>query len=262
MSPSDLGQLVKPFVFLDLFDVDSDELNGFPMHPHSGIATLTYVANGAVRYEDSTGASGILPSGGVEWMMAGGGVWHTGGPTERRERVSGFQLWIAMPPALENAPAYSRYLSPEELPQVGPARVLLGDHQGVSSPIPAPSEVSYLAVRLRAGETWRFEPEPGQTVAWVSAAHGTVRASAPIAAGEMVVFDEGHDAIDFHADSDTFFVLGSACKHPHELFLGYYSVHTNAKALEKGENGIREVAMRMRSQGRLARRQTRSGAID
>jgi len=100
-----------------------------------------------------------------------------------------------------------------------------------------------LLTRLRAGETWRFEPEPGQTVAWVSAAHGTVRASAPIAAGEMVVFDEGHDAIDFHADSDTFFVLGSACKHPHELFLGYYSVHTNAKALEKGENGIREVAV-------------------
>ena len=40
MSPSDLGEILKPFVFLDLFDHEGAPFNG-PLHPHSGIATLT-----------------------------------------------------------------------------------------------------------------------------------------------------------------------------------------------------------------------------
>jgi redox-sensitive bicupin YhaK (pirin superfamily) len=61
MSPSDLGQSLKPFVFLDLFDNAGSLLSGFGLHPHSGIATLTYLLEGSVRYEDTTGATGILP---------------------------------------------------------------------------------------------------------------------------------------------------------------------------------------------------------
>src|ERR1700720_4836673 len=51
MSPSDFGEILKPFVFLDLFDHEGAPFNG-PLHPHSGIATLTYVAEGAVSYID------------------------------------------------------------------------------------------------------------------------------------------------------------------------------------------------------------------
>ena len=84
MSPGDLGQLVKPFVFLDLFTV-KPTVGGAPMgmHPHSGIATLTYLMEGEVGYEDSTGKHGTLPTGGVEWMRAGNGVWHDGMPVGR-----------------------------------------------------------------------------------------------------------------------------------------------------------------------------------
>src|ERR1700719_752795 len=79
MSPSDFGELLKPFVFLDLFDDHGTPFAGFGLHPHSGIATLTYLAEGSACYEDTTGATGVLPAGGVEWMRAGGGVWHGGG---------------------------------------------------------------------------------------------------------------------------------------------------------------------------------------
>ena len=79
MSPSDFGEFLKPFVFLDLFDFDGAAFGGLGLHPHSGIATLTYVAEGGVSYEDTNGATGIVPAGGVEWMQAGGGVWHGGG---------------------------------------------------------------------------------------------------------------------------------------------------------------------------------------
>ena len=64
MSPSDLGQIVKPFVFLDLFDADKRTVQAMadmPLHPHSGIATVTVPVEGSFRYEDpATGASGTL----------------------------------------------------------------------------------------------------------------------------------------------------------------------------------------------------------
>src|SRR5258708_30214987 len=103
MSPSNFGRLLKPFVFLDLFDtqgIQGNPFSGFGLHPHSGIATVTYVAEGSVSYEDTNGATGFLPAGGVEWMRAGGGVCHHGGVDEQG-RTRGFQLWIALPPEPE-----------------------------------------------------------------------------------------------------------------------------------------------------------------
>ena len=70
MSPSDLGEILKPFVFLDLFEHEGPPFNG-GLHPHSGIATLTYVTEGAVSYIDPDNVKGVLPAGGVEWMQAG-----------------------------------------------------------------------------------------------------------------------------------------------------------------------------------------------
>src|SRR6202047_329229 len=103
MSPSDFGRLLKPFVFLDLIDDHGKPFSGFGLHPHSGIATVTYIAEGSVRYEDTNGATGLLPAGGIEWMRAGGGVWHGGGGrggglARRRARRTGSDTRI---PALD-----------------------------------------------------------------------------------------------------------------------------------------------------------------
>ena len=59
VSPGDLGHLLKPFIFLDLFDAPPNSFGGFGLHPHSGIATLTVLLQGATRYEDTTGATGV-----------------------------------------------------------------------------------------------------------------------------------------------------------------------------------------------------------
>src|SRR5438309_11703031 len=137
MSPSDFGRLLKPFVFLDLFDTLGNPFSGFGLHPHSGIATLTYVAEGSVSYEDTNGATGLLPAGGMEWMRAGGGVWHGGGAGEPG-RTRGFQLWIALPPELELGTSESVYLAPEVIPHDGPAHVRLGSYRAATSSIKAP----------------------------------------------------------------------------------------------------------------------------
>src|SRR5579864_7423510 len=146
MSPSDFGEILKPFVFLDLFDHEGAPFNG-GLHPHSGIATLTYVAEGAVNYIDPDDVRGTLPAGGVEWMQAGRGMWHGGG-LDKAGRTRGFQLWIALPPELESGPTTSIYQAPEHVPEDGPARVLLGSYGSASSALASPSPINYLAVRL------------------------------------------------------------------------------------------------------------------
>jgi len=255
VSPSDLGELLKPFVFLDLFRFKptADQHTGFGLHPHSGIATLTYMIEGSVAYEDTTGQQGVLPTGGVEWMRAGNGVWHTGAPVSDVPML-GFQLWVALPAAEENARPQSLYLAPSQVPQLGPVRVLLGSHGTAQSVIAAPAAMNYLAVRLKDGERWRYTPPAGHTVAWVAVNAGRLDAGGggPVATGELAVFEESAEAIDFVAHGEgTAFVLGSAVKHPHELVLGHYSVHTSEAALAQGEAEIRRIGGRLREEGRL-----------
>ncbi|HSV47648.1 MAG TPA: pirin family protein [Ramlibacter sp.] len=252
VSPGDLGGFLKPFVFLDLFGFKpTPGHQGFGMHPHSGIATLTFMIEGDVAYEDTTGKKGVLLAGGVEWMRAGNGVWHTGAPVSDSP-VLGFQLWVALPAAQENAPAQSIYLAPEQVPREGPALVLLGRYGAAQSAIPAPSPMNYLAVRLKDGERWRYTPPAGHSVAWVAVNAGRLDAGGPVAAGELAVFEESGEAIDFVANGDTAFVLGSAAKHPHDLVMGYYSVHTSQAALAQGEAEIKRIGARLRQEGRLA----------
>jgi redox-sensitive bicupin YhaK (pirin superfamily) len=250
MSPSDLGQSLKPFVFLDLFDNEGTSFSGFGLHPHSGIATLTYLLEGSVRYQDTTGATGILPQGGVEWFKAGLGAWHGGGPGESG-RTRGFQLWIALPPQHELAPAESIYLAPRDIRRIGPASVLLGKLGAASSPLPAPSSVNYLAVRLKAGESWRYDPPADHIACWVALSSGSLAVPERVQAGELAVFEPSNEAIDLHAENDAEFVLGSTAGHPYELALGSYSVHTSQAALQAGERRIAEIKARLQQQGRL-----------
>ena len=239
MSPSDFGEILKPFVFLDLFDHEGPPFNG-PLHPHSGIATLTYVAEGSVSYIDPNNVRGTLPAGGVEWMQAGRGMWHGGG-LDKPGRTRGFQLWIALPPELELGPTTSIYQVPEDVPQNGPARVLLGSYGSVSNAIAPPSPINYLAVRLNAGERWRYNPPAGHAVLWVAIASGVVSAPDELRHGDLAAFEPSGAAVEFEALTDTEFVLGSAAPHAHDLFLGYYSVHTSRGALRDGEAHISSI---------------------
>jgi len=249
-SPGDLGEVLKPFVFVDLFDNGGQEFRGFGLHPHSGIATLTYMAAGSTSYEDTNGARGLLKAGGVEWMRAGRGVWHGGGAGEPSP-ARGFQLWVALPPHLELGPSVSLYQGSDEVPVAGPARVLLGSHGGASSAIEAPAEINYLAVRLAVGERWRYTPPAGHEVLWIAVGNGVVGTPDRVGRGELAIFAPGEAAVEFVAEVDTEFMLGSAVPHPHDLVLGYYSVHTSAEALAKGERRIREIRAGLARQGRL-----------
>jgi redox-sensitive bicupin YhaK (pirin superfamily) len=250
VSPGDIGEDLKPFVFLDRFELRTGgAAPNFGWHPHSGIATVTYIFQGAATYEETNGSKGVIRAGGIEWMRASGGVWHTGGGLPG-ETIRGFQLWVAMPPELENAQSESAYIDPAEVPTVGPARVILGQYGEAKSRVPAPEGLTYLAVSLKAGERWTYAPTSGHNVAWLAVHVGALTLPAA-RQGELVVFEEGSGAIVIEAKVDTDLVIGSALKHEHPLVLGRYSVHTSRAALQQGEANIARMGREFRSQGRF-----------
>ena len=249
MSPSDFGEILKPFVFLDLFDHEGAPFNG-ALHPHSGIATLTYVAEGAVSYIDPDDVQGTLPAGGVEWMQAGRGMWHGGG-LDKAGRTRGFQLWIALPPELELGPTISLYQGPEDVPTrwsgARPARPLrfgIERHR-----VPVADQLSRRATEGRRALALLAPGGPHRP--WVAIASGALSAPDELRHGDLAAFEPSNEAVEFEALTDTEFVLGSAAPHEHDLVLGYYSVHTSPEALRDGEAHISSIKQRLAQEGRL-----------
>lgn len=253
MSPSDLGEQLKPFVFLDLFEADMRALAGsMPVHPHSGIATVTVFTEGDVTFDDPHAGHGTIGYGGVEWVRAGRGMWHgkelSAGTSPTAQ---GFQLWIALPPELETAEPEAQYIASEQMPSIGPARIIVGADAGAASPVRAPGGVNYLLVTLKPGEQWTYAPPRGHTVLWLAVGKGALNAGERVSNGELAIFDKSEAPITLEgvAGTGATFVLGSAVPHPYPLLLGAYSVHTSAEALAAGERHIRQLKQRLDAAG-------------
>jgi hypothetical protein len=108
-----------------------------------------------------------------------------------------------------------------------------------------------LATNRNAPSICRARPPYGHTVAWAAVSKGRLRLPDTLDAGAMVAFEHGEAPIQFVAVEDTEFVFGSAMKHPNDLVLGNYSVHTSETALQQGEARIQEIGQDSRSQGRI-----------
>ncbi|MBN1318173.1 MAG: pirin family protein [Anaerolineales bacterium] len=171
---------VDPFLLFDHFGSDNpnDYIAGFPMHPHRGIETVTYMLAGAVRHGDSMGNSGVIEAGDVQWMTAGRGIMHEEMPEVRQESLNGFQLWINLPAKLKmTQPSYQEVLS-EQIPEIEREdgvriRIIAGQADGISGPVteiaadpiyldvtvPANTSFSYPIERGHAAIVYQFEGE-------------------------------------------------------------------------------------------------------
>lgn len=246
MSPGDLGRILKPFVFLDLFSPEADSIGAMPIHPHSGIATVTVLTEGDLQFDDPVSGSGTIGYGGVEWMRAGGGVWHGKEMSKgRSSRIKGFQLWLALAPELENAAVESQYIEAAEMPVAGPATVILGEWDGAVSPVRAPAGINYLLVTLAPHERWTYAPPREHDVAWLAISHGGLTGDLAAQSGELAILDSS-GAIPLQASAaGARFVVASAIAHEHDLVTGAYSVHTSKAALKMGEERIVELRQRL-----------------
>jgi len=157
--PSAPRQAVGPFLFFDHFGpvtVEPDSHHDVRPHPHIGLATVTYLFEGAMMHRDSLGTEQRIAPGAINWMTAGSGIVHSERrPADLRDKTfvnHGLQLWAALPEAFEEvAPSFS-HTPAEAIPtlNVGAAqvRVLIGEAFGLHSPVPTFAPTLYLDVRF------------------------------------------------------------------------------------------------------------------
>lgn len=124
-----------PILMLDSFDSTNpdDYTAGFPMHPHRGIETISYVSRGKMVHRDSLGHEDAISDGEVQWMNAGSGILHEE-MVPAADRLLGVQLWINLPAKDKMSQPTYHSIKRDEIPEVpfeaGKIRVLAGSYEG------------------------------------------------------------------------------------------------------------------------------------
>jgi hypothetical protein len=157
-----------PFLLFDHFafnDPIEGPIRGFPMHPHRGIETVTYMLEGSVNHRDSLGNSGLIGPGDVQWMTSGRGILHEEMPRRNPEgNIYGFQLWVNLPAVLKMSQPRYQEVSANTIPTVqkdgATIRIVAGEVAGVSGPV---TEIAanpiYMDVQLEPGASF-VQPIP------------------------------------------------------------------------------------------------------
>jgi redox-sensitive bicupin YhaK (pirin superfamily) len=162
---------LDPFFLFDNFGSENpdDYLAGFPMHPHRGIETVTYVLDGSVSHRDSLGNEGTIGAGDVQWMTAGSGILHEEMPHAVPRRLDGFQIWVNLPRKLKMTTPRYQDVPSARIPEVtapggARVRVIAGNVDGVEGAV---REIfagpAYLDVALPGGATFEQPVARGHT---------------------------------------------------------------------------------------------------
>lgn len=163
--PAAHRQAVGPFLFFDHFGptvARPEDNHDVRPHPHIGLATVTYLFEGAMMHRDSTGVVQRIEPGAINWMTAGRGIVHSERtPDDLRgsTRTShGLQLWCALPAGDEELPPSFAHTPADAIPvlEAGGARVrvLIGSAFGATSPVATRSPTLYLDIALAAGDAF------------------------------------------------------------------------------------------------------------
>lgn len=196
---------LDPFLLLDHFESDRRELYeaGFPMHPHRGIETVTYVLSGCVHHQDTLGNAGDIGPGDAQWMTSGRGIMHEEMPQVRPEGISGFQLWVNLPAKLKmTQPQYqdirSAQIAETETEEGARVRVVAGSFGNVTGPVTGiPVDPTYLDVAVPPRTIFtRAIPQGYTAFAYVFEGEANFAVDGPgsgvrIAHTRLVIFGDG-----------------------------------------------------------------------
>lgn len=166
--PAPDRQMVGPFIFFDHMGpatLDADQSVNVRPHPHIGLATLTWLFEGSIMHRDSLGSAQEIHPGEVNWMTAGSGIVHSERTPERllgsENRLSGLQVWLALPKDHEDAEPSFQHYGAEELPKISAdgvsATVVAGTAWGRHAPVSVYSDTLYVDMSLAAGRSWDIE---------------------------------------------------------------------------------------------------------
>ncbi len=194
-------RMVGPFIFFDhIGPADFAPGTGIDVrpHPHIGLATVTYLFEGALDHRDSLGSALTIEPGAVNWMTAGRGIAHSErtGPALRASghRIHGIQSWVALPrEAEETEPSFAHHPA-ATLPRFkcddATLCVIAGTAFGQASPVATATATLYVDVRLPAGGGLELPTGHEERAVYVAEGDGAV-ADRPVAPGDMAVLDPG-----------------------------------------------------------------------
>jgi hypothetical protein len=173
---------LDPFLLFDHFGSDDPEdyIAGFPMHPHRGIETVTYLLDGRVKHKDSIGNQGILKKDTVQWMTSGSGIIHEEMPRPYNGKMEGFQLWVNLPAKLKmTTPRYQEVKS-SQVPKINSeggaiVKIIAGEIRGVKGAVTEIfADPMYLDVNIPTGSSFEQPIKPGHTAfAYIFQGEGT-----------------------------------------------------------------------------------------
>ena len=160
--PAAMGSLMSPFLLLDEMgpvNYAPGKAVGAPWHPHRGFETVTYLLQGEMGHEDSSGSKGTLTPGDVQWMTAGKGIIHSEMPTQKMMKeggmMHGFQIWVNLPAKDKMMNPRYQDLSASESPIVEKdgvwARVVAGECLGAESSLDTVIPITYVHVKMEPG---------------------------------------------------------------------------------------------------------------
>ncbi|MCW7539608.1 pirin family protein [Aquabacterium sp. A7-Y] len=188
---------VGPFVFFDHIG-PADFQPGLGMdvgaHPHIGLATVTYLFDGAILHRDSLGSVREIRPGEVNWMSAGRGIAHSERtpPAQRAagHRLHGIQTWMALPLSAEESAPQFVHVGAEALPCLEmhgvQLRVVVGDAFGLQSPVPVHSRTLYIAAEMPFGSSIELPLDHVERAVYVASGSLSVDGD-PLDTGEMLV---------------------------------------------------------------------------
>ncbi|MEO1661765.1 MAG: pirin family protein [Pseudomonadota bacterium] len=197
-------KMVGPFIFFDHFGpVNYAPGKGFDVrpHPHIGLATVTFLYEGAIQHKDTLGNDLVIRPGAVNWMTAGRGICHSERTpdAERAEGQSmhGIQTWVALPKDhAETAPAFVHHPA-ETLPEFdlggAHARVLAGTAFGHTAPVDYPWPIWYVGADADTGASFTVGADEAEERALYVAVGDAVIDGQTVDAGQMAILAPGRD---------------------------------------------------------------------
>jgi len=244
--PSAQQQSVGPFIFFDHFGPVTEQPgtnHDVRPHPHIGLATVTYLFEGAMMHRDSLGSAQRIEPGAINWMTAGRGIVHSERAPEDLRGTSyvnhGLQLWAALPKAFEEtAPGFS-HTPAETIPAITvdgtPVRILIGEAFGKTSPVKTFSKTLYLDVALAAGTPFTLPPLAEQ-MALYSVDGDLLVDGEPLAAHTMATLSPGA-AVQLSAGAPTrLVVIGGDALDAHRFMWWNFVSSRKERIVQAGED--------------------------
>ena len=217
----------SPFLMLDHFGPDRirpGEAGGLNPHPHRGFETVTFLFQGSMEHQDSSGGRGLLKPGSVQWMTAGSGIVHA----EYREKefartggiLEGVQLWLNLPRKFKMEKPHYQDLQPENIPVVrfdrGEVRVVAGEVLGTTGPAASYTPVIAARVKLEAGGSVELRAPAGHNAYLYAVSGGGRAGGAQFGATQLVEFRDDGEAISIEATEpmEALFLAGEPIDEP------------------------------------------------